>query len=131
WEHMDPVKRAQMRILFEHTRDLPRAQRREAAVLFRAMLPLSTAARQQLKQRWRGMTQEERKAWIRAHAPHRKLRVRLEDGPEDRDEGRNGARRACSPFRPPWHRAAGTARRSLHDERHPQIHPPLLDGAVA
>ncbi len=72
WEHMDPVKRAQMRILFERTRDLPRAQRREAAVLFRVMLPMSPEEREQLKQRWQKMTPEERKAWIREHAPRRR-----------------------------------------------------------
>ncbi len=85
WEHMDPVKRAQMRILFERTRNLPREQRREAMVLFRAMLPMSPEEREQLRQRWQRMTPEEREAWMREHAPRRKVRIRRHDGDAQRD----------------------------------------------
>ena len=69
WEAMDPARRAQMRALFERTRSMPRAQRREAMALFRVMLPMTPADREQLKQRWARMTPEQRKAWLREHAP--------------------------------------------------------------
>lgn len=69
WESMDPTRRAQMRALFERTRSMPKAQRREAMALFRVMLPMTPADREQLKQQWARMTPEQRKAWLREHAP--------------------------------------------------------------
>jgi hypothetical protein len=54
WEHMSPDKREEMRALFEKMRTLPPEQR---------------AA---LKQQWRAMTPEQRKAWLEQNAPRRK-----------------------------------------------------------
>lgn len=51
FEHLSPEQRMQMRALFEQTRGLP-PQQREA-----------------LKQRWRQMTPEQRRAWVQAHPP--------------------------------------------------------------
>ena len=69
WESMNPNRRAQMRTLFEHTRSMPKAQRREAMALFRVMLPMTPADREKLRQQWARMTLEQRKAWLREHAP--------------------------------------------------------------
>lgn len=76
WESMDPARRAQMRVLFERTRSMPKAQRREAMALFRVMLPMTAADREQLKQQWARMTPEQRKAWLREHAPRRQRHER-------------------------------------------------------
>lgn len=51
FEHLSTEQRAQMRALFERTRGLP-PQQREA-----------------LKQKWRQMTPEQRRAWAQAHPP--------------------------------------------------------------
>lgn len=53
WEHMSPEQRAQMRALFERMRSLPQQQRGE------------------LKQQWKQMTPEQRKAWVQQNAPQR------------------------------------------------------------
>jgi hypothetical protein len=54
WEHMSPEKREEMRVLFEKMRTLPPEQR--------------TA----LKQQWRAMTPEQRKAWLEQNEAKRK-----------------------------------------------------------
>lgn len=54
WEHMSPERREEMRALFEKMRTLPPEQR---------------AA---LKQQWRAMTPEQRKAWLEQNALRRK-----------------------------------------------------------
>lgn len=51
WERLDPAQREQMRALFENMRGLPPEQR---------------AA---LKQRWKQMTPEQRRAWVQEHPP--------------------------------------------------------------
>jgi hypothetical protein len=60
-----------MRILFESTRDMPKAQRRETMALFRAMLEMPPAEREELRQRWPRMTAVERQQWLREHGTHR------------------------------------------------------------
>jgi hypothetical protein len=79
WEQLPQSRRdklvAPMRALFERTRDMPRQQRRETLALYRAMLPMSPSEREALKQRWAGMTTEQRREWLRANAP------RWRDGP--------------------------------------------------
>ncbi|RNF84142.1 DUF3106 domain-containing protein [Montanilutibacter psychrotolerans] len=51
WEHMSPENRVYFRALFEKMRELEPAQRDE------------------LRQRWRAMTPEQRKAWVEANPP--------------------------------------------------------------
>lgn len=51
WEHLDPAQREQMRALFENMRGLPPEQRAT------------------LKQRWKRMTPEQRRAWVQEHPP--------------------------------------------------------------
>lgn len=69
WEGMDAAERAQMQALFERTRSMPKPQRREAMALFKRMLPMPPAERERIKQLWPRMTPEQRKAWLREHAP--------------------------------------------------------------
>lgn len=51
WEHLNPEQRHQMRALFERMRALDPQQRRA------------------LKQRWRQMTPEQQRAWVKANPP--------------------------------------------------------------
>lgn len=51
WEHMDPAKRERMRAVFERMRHATPAERKA------------------LRERWRAMTPEQRKAWIEANRP--------------------------------------------------------------
>jgi len=51
WEQMDPQQRQTMRALFEKMRDLPPEQRRG------------------LRERWRAMTPEQRRAWVGENSP--------------------------------------------------------------
>lgn len=49
WEHMDPAKRERMRAMFERMRHA------------------SPAERKALRERWRAMTPEQRRAWVEAN----------------------------------------------------------------
>jgi hypothetical protein len=71
WERMGPAKRAEMQVLFERTRSMPRQQRRETFALYHAMREMTPEQREALKQQWRKMTPEQRKAWMREHVPDR------------------------------------------------------------
>ncbi len=51
WEHLNPEQRVQMRALFERMRGLPPEQRSA------------------LKQQWKQMTPEQRRAWVQANPP--------------------------------------------------------------
>lgn len=51
WSHMDPEKRDELRALFERTRNMDPEQKRA------------------LRQQWKTMTPEQRKAWIDSHPP--------------------------------------------------------------
>ncbi len=79
WEHMDPARRAEMRALFERTRDMPRQQRRETFALYHQMRRMTPEQRETLKQQWVRMTADERRAWMREHAPRHKLLIRFDE----------------------------------------------------
>jgi hypothetical protein len=49
WQHMSPEKREQMRALYGALRTLPEAERKA------------------LRERWKTMTPEQRRAWVEAH----------------------------------------------------------------
>lgn len=69
FERMDPAKRAQMQVLFDKTRDMPPQQRHATFALFRALLPLDAAQRDELLKQWKAMTPAQRDAWVDAHQP--------------------------------------------------------------
>jgi hypothetical protein len=71
WERMGPAKRAEMQVLFERTRSMPRQQRHETFALYHAMRKMTPEQRETLKQQWRTMTPDQRKAWMREHMPER------------------------------------------------------------
>jgi hypothetical protein len=73
WKDMSPDQRRQARKGMRRFEHMNPQQREEARALFGQMKNLSTEQRNQLREDWRKMTPEQRRAWVEKHAPKEPL----------------------------------------------------------
>lgn len=69
WQAMTPEQRRQARKGMRRFEGMKPHQREEARALFERMKSLSPEQRKQLREEWRAMTAEQRKAWVQKNPP--------------------------------------------------------------
>lgn len=69
WENMSPDQRKQARKGMRRFEHMNPQQREEARALFEQMKKLSPEQRNQLREDWRRMTPEQRRAWVEKNPP--------------------------------------------------------------
>ena len=69
WQAMSPGQRDQARKGMRRFEGMSPEQRGQARALFGAMRGLPPAQREALRERWRGMTAEQRRQWVRENPP--------------------------------------------------------------
>ncbi|HYM86668.1 MAG TPA: DUF3106 domain-containing protein [Pseudoxanthomonas sp.] len=69
WKTMSPEQRKQARKGMRRFEGMKPQQREEARALFGQMKDLPPEQRQKLRDEWKAMTPEQRKAWVQKHAP--------------------------------------------------------------
>ncbi|MEO8366423.1 MAG: DUF3106 domain-containing protein [Pseudoxanthomonas sp.] len=69
WEDMSPDQRKQARKGMRRFEHMNPQQREEARALFEQMKKLSPEQRNQLREDWRRMTPEQRRAWVEKNPP--------------------------------------------------------------
>jgi len=69
WQAMTPEQRQQARKGMRRFEGMKPHQREEARALFERMKSLSPEQRKQLRDEWRAMTAEQRKAWVQNNTP--------------------------------------------------------------
>ena len=67
WQQMDPAERERARRGAERWRQMDPDKREALRALYAHMRTLPDAEREALRKEWRGMTPEQRRAWVRAH----------------------------------------------------------------
>jgi hypothetical protein len=73
WKTMSPDQRRQARKGMRRFEHMNPQQREEARALFEQMKKLSPEQRKELREDWRRMTPEQRRAWVEKHAPGESL----------------------------------------------------------
>lgn len=76
WQSMTPEQREHARHGMKRWRSLPPEQRQNARALFEHTRSMPEGERKALLERWKAMTPEQRKAWVKAHPPSREDRPR-------------------------------------------------------
>lgn len=69
WLAMSPAQRDQARKGMRRFEGMSPEQREQARALFGAMRGMPPAQRDALRERWRGMTAEQRRQWVRENPP--------------------------------------------------------------
>lgn len=69
WKDMSPDQRKQARKGMRRFEHMSPQQRQEARALFEQMKKLAPEQRKELREDWRRMTPEQRRAWVEKHAP--------------------------------------------------------------
>lgn len=69
WHEMTPQQREQARQGMRRYQGMSPQQREQARALFEHMRTLPPSQRKQLREAWKGMTPQQRQAWVRAHPP--------------------------------------------------------------
>lgn len=73
WQQMTPEQRQRARFGLRRWVRMNPEQREQTRALFAKMLTLDEAGRRALKEQWRTMTPEQRRAWVEANPPPRDL----------------------------------------------------------
>ncbi|MET0717738.1 MAG: DUF3106 domain-containing protein [Pseudoxanthomonas sp.] len=69
WQNMTPEQRKQARKGMRRFEGMNPRQREEARALFERMKALPPEQREKLREEWRAMTPEQRRAWVQKNAP--------------------------------------------------------------
>ena len=69
WQQMSPEERRNARQGLKHWEHLNPDQRRQMRALYAKMRVLDEAGRRALMEQWRGMSEEQRRAWVKANPP--------------------------------------------------------------
>ncbi|MGH8028070.1 MAG: DUF3106 domain-containing protein [Pseudoxanthomonas sp.] len=69
WKSMTPEQRRQARKGMRRFEGMQPHQREEARALFEQMKELPPEQREKLREEWKAMTPEQRRAWVRKNAP--------------------------------------------------------------
>lgn len=71
WQQMSPEERERARHGMKRWRDMSPERREEARALYQRLRGMPAAEREALRQRWKDMSAEERRAWLDQHPPSR------------------------------------------------------------